>query len=60
MLLTYAKPGMIIKKKDVIQIEQEIKHITTVYIGKGKHYIQEDQPHNIGRVISNWVTNEIK
>jgi haloalkane dehalogenase len=60
MLLTYAKPGMIIKKKDVIHIEQEIKHITTVYIGKGKHYIQEDQPHNIGRAISNWVTNEIK
>ncbi len=60
MLLTYANPGMIIKKKDVIRIEQEIKHITTVNIGKGKHYIQEDQPHNIGRAISNWVTNEIK
>ncbi len=60
MLLLHAKPGMIIKKKDVNRLAQEIQDITTVYIGKGKHYIQEDQPHNIGQAISKWVTTSIE
>lgn len=56
-LLLYAKPGMILKKKDVAKIQQEFKNLESVYIGKGKHYIQEDQPHSIGKAIKNWVTN---
>ena len=60
MLLIYTKPGMIIKNKEVNRLEQEIKNIKTRYIGKGKHYIQEDQPHQIGQAISNWITSSIK
>lgn len=26
-----------------------------MYIGKGKHFIQEDQPHEIGKAIQMWV-----
>jgi len=59
MLLIYAKPGMIIKKKDVTRIEQESNNLKSAYIGKGKHYIQEDHPHEIGQAISNWITTSI-
>jgi len=57
MLFLYAKPGMIIKKKDVSRLEKEIKNIKSVYIGKGKHYIQEDRPHEIGQAISDWIAS---
>jgi len=56
-LLLYAKPGMILKKKDVAKIQQEFKNIESVYIGKGKHYIQEDHPHEIGKAIQEWIIN---
>ncbi len=56
-LLLYAKPGMILKKKDVEKIQNEFKNLESVYIGKGKHYIQEDHPHEIGKAIQNWIIN---
>jgi len=56
-LLLYAKPGMILKKKDVAKIKQEFKNLESVYVGKGKHYIQEDHPHEIGKAIKNWINN---
>lgn len=59
-LLLYAKPGMIIKKKDVEKIQNEFKNLESVYIGKGKHYIQEDHPHEIGKAIQNWIINSKK
>ncbi len=54
-LLLYAKPGMIIKKDKVAEIRNSFKNISAVYIGKGKHFIQEDQPHEIGKAIQKWV-----
>lgn len=56
-LLLYAKPGMILKKKDVAKIQKEFKNLESVYIGKGKHYIQEDHPHEIGKAIESWTNN---
>jgi haloalkane dehalogenase len=53
-LLLYVKPGMIIKKKELKRIQKEFKNLETVYVGKGKHYLQEDHPHEIGRAIENW------
>jgi len=53
-LLLYAKPGMIIKKKEVARIQRELNNIETQYVGKGKHYIQEDNPHEIGMAIREW------
>ena len=54
-LLLYAKPGMIIRKEQVETIKSDMKNLEAVYIGKGKHYVQEDHPHEIGRAIENWV-----
>ncbi|MCL4147275.1 UNVERIFIED_CONTAM: hypothetical protein GTU68_025420 [Idotea baltica] len=53
-LMLYAKPGMIIKKKDAFRIKREFTNLESVYIGKGKHYLQEDHPHEIGKEIKNW------
>lgn len=54
-LLLYAKPGMIIQKKEVEIIQNEMKNLDAQYVGKGKHYIQEDVPHEIGNAIQQWV-----
>lgn len=53
-LLLYAKPGVQITNREVQIYEEQFKNLTSVFIGKGKHYIQEDQPENIGEAIENW------
>ena len=32
-----------------------IDHLEDMCIGKGKHYIQEDQPDAIGKAIAQWI-----
>jgi haloalkane dehalogenase len=53
-LLLWAKPGVIIKEKDKDLIKSEFKNVKDVYLGKGKHYLQEDQPDKIGKAIVEW------
>lgn len=53
-LLLYAKPGVQITAREVDIYKSKFANLTTVYIGKGKHYIQEDQPSNIGKAIEQW------
>lgn len=59
-LLLYAKPGMILKKKTVERLKATYKVLDTEYVGKGKHYIQEDQPHAIGRAIKSWAEEKLE
>jgi haloalkane dehalogenase len=37
---------------DVEIIKNEFKNTQLVYLGEGKHFIQEDFPHEIGEEIS--------
>jgi haloalkane dehalogenase len=53
-LLLYAKPGALIKEKDVKQFGAEFTNLTSAYIGTGLHYIQEDQPGEIAKEILLW------
>lgn len=53
-LMFHVTPGMIIKKKEAEQIKATWKNLEAVYLGKGKHYIQEQYPHEIGEGISDW------
>jgi hypothetical protein len=39
----------------VKEVELAIKNLTSVSIGKGIHYVQEDQPDEIGRQLSTWL-----
>lgn len=53
-LLAYANPGVQITKREVNLFKEEFPNLTTAFIGKGKHYIQEDHPEKIGEAIENW------
>lgn len=53
-LLVYANPGVQIQQRQVEQFKVEFANLTTGFVGKGKHYIQEDQPDNIGEAIEQW------
>lgn len=53
-LLLWAKPGAIIKEKNKDRIKNEFKNVKDVYVGKGKHYLQEDHPDKIGSAIVEW------
>jgi len=53
-LLIYAKPGVQITSKEVTKYKKEFANITATNVGYGKHYIQEDQPDNIGEAIEQW------
>lgn len=53
-LMFHAKPGMIIKPKEAQHIKSTWKNIKTVDLGKGKHYLQETCPHEIGAGIASW------
>lgn len=54
-LLLWADPGAIIKEDDVRHLKEVLPNLETRYVGKGIHYIQEDQPHNIGTALAEWI-----
>ena len=54
-LLLWVKPGGIIKKKDVEWFRREVPNLEDVYLGKGRHYIQEDHPAAIADAVANWI-----
>jgi len=53
-LCLYAHPGAIIKEKEVEYIKNSFPNTKMVDIGKGIHYLQEDNPHIIGKEIAKW------
>ena len=54
MLLFYATPGGIIDADMVEWCKQNLKHLETVDIGPGIHFLQEDNPHLIGQELARW------
>ncbi len=54
-LCLYVSPGLLIRKKDVTFIEEHFQNTQVKNVGKGLHFIQEDQPHNIGKALAYWV-----
>jgi len=53
-LLLWVKPGVIIKQRDVEYLRREMHNLTDIYLGKGKHFVQEEHPHTIGKHIVEW------
>ena len=41
-------------KREVEMIKASFPNTKMVDIGHGKHYVQEDSPHTIGKEISSW------
>jgi len=55
-LLIYAKPGMLVNKKVLKWAKGNLPNLQTQYVGKAKHLMEEDLPHEIGIAIENWYT----
>jgi haloalkane dehalogenase len=56
-LLFCGNPGALIKAPVLEWCKQNLKHMKTVDIGPGIHYLQEDNPHLIGRELAEWYKN---
>lgn len=53
-LMLYAEPGAILDRPAVEWCRRYITNLETQYIGKGKHFLQEDHPHTIGQYLAQW------
>ncbi len=56
----YADPGMLILIEEVPWIAKNFPNITMVDIGKGIHFVQEDNPHKIGSELKKWYNNVVR
>ena len=56
-LLLFANPGALLRNELVVWCREHMKHLTTVDIGTGLHFVQEDRPHQIGEAILSWCSN---
>lgn len=59
-LLLWAKPGALIKEAEVKRIQARMQNLSTVYIGAGRHFLQEDQPTKIGSEIAKWYVQKVE
>jgi haloalkane dehalogenase len=53
-LLFHATPGAICPPPAVERIASVLSNLTTIDVGDGIHYLQEDHPHEIGEGIAKW------
>jgi haloalkane dehalogenase len=53
-LLLHATPGAICPPPVVERLTSVLSNLTTIDVGEGIHYLQEDHPHEIGDGIANW------
>jgi len=53
-LLFHATPGIIIPPDAVGMFTSALSNLTTIDVGDGIHYLQEDHPHEIGEGIATW------
>lgn len=50
----WAKPGSLFRKEYIPLMRKEFPNMTDKYVGKSKHYLQEDVPNEIGNAILEW------
>ena len=51
-LLFHADPGAILQRSAVEWCEVNLKNLTSIDLGQGSHYLQEDHPHGIGTALA--------
>lgn len=54
-LLLSFEPGLIIREEQLEWAKTNLKNLDVVQVGDSIHFVQEDDPHGIGRAISNWL-----
>ena len=55
VLIFWATPGGLISESAAKWYASSLKDVRIVSIGPGIHYVQEDNPHLIGREIAGWL-----
>ena len=53
-LLFHATPGAAIDSEELAWCKANLSHLKTVDVGRGLHYIQEDNPELIGEELAEW------
>lgn len=53
-LMFYAHPGALMQAPVVEWVRQNLSNLTSVDIGPGSHFVQEDSPHKIGSELAAW------
>jgi len=53
-LLFHAEPGAAITEADVAWCVENLSNLETVDVGEGTHFIQEDNPHLVGKELARW------
>ncbi len=53
-ILFHATPGALMSAPLVESLTSTLKNLKTVDIGPGLHFVQEDNPHEIGRELAQW------
>jgi haloalkane dehalogenase len=51
-LLLYGTPGMVVRERAVVVARAQIDQMRIESIGRGKHFLPEDEPENIGQQIA--------
>ncbi len=54
-LFVRVEPGALIPSRVADWVEGSFPNLTTVDVGKGLHFIQEDHPQAIGQAIAEWL-----
>lgn len=54
-LLVHADPGVLIPPPLVDWAKAHLANLTSVHVGPGIHYLQEDHPHAIGAAVERWL-----
>jgi len=54
MLHMWARPGAINNEAFADAMVERVNNIQSSFVGVGRHYIQEDQPEMIGRILADW------
>jgi len=51
----WARPGALNREATADYFVENVKNIQSVYLGAGRHYLQEDHPEMIGRSVNDWL-----
>jgi haloalkane dehalogenase len=54
MLHLWARPGAINDEAFAAAMVERVNNIQSSFVGAGSHFIQEDQPEMIGRILADW------
>lgn len=54
-LFFYAEPGSLLPAPAVEYLRANVPNMEAVDVGRGLHFLQEDNPHGIGEALSDWL-----